>query len=151
MLYDRSLNTFRIMTYILEDKLYHAPLLLRIGCSDSLIDDKLYIGLNDEGYLREEAYSLEGKKYRTHPDTGITFYNYFIPNVHKVIECAYNCHKKTPHTKLISWDFALDKNNNPILIEANLLGHTAWFSQVACGESTFGDHTKQMLQLIGLK
>ena len=43
-LYDKSLNTFRVMTYILEDKLYHGPLVLRIGCLGSVIDDGLYIG-----------------------------------------------------------------------------------------------------------
>lgn len=150
-LYDTSLNTFRVMTYILEDKLYHGPLLLRMGCFGSTIDDSLYIGVSDEGYLKEEAFSFSGKKYRIHPDSGIAFHNYYIPNVYKVIESAYNCHKKTPHTKFISWDFALDKNNNPVLIDANLLGHSSWFSQVVCGESTFGDRTKQMLELIGLK
>ena len=56
--------------------------------------------VNDEGFLREEAYNFAGKKHRTHPDTGITFHNYFIPNVHKVIECAYNCHKENTSYKV---------------------------------------------------
>lgn len=150
-IYSNALNTFRVITYISEDKLYHGSLLLRLGGFGSVLDDSLFVGVNEEGYLKEEAFDFEGKKYRVHPDSGITFYNYFIPNVSKVIECAYNCHKKTPHTKFISWDFTLDRNHNPVLIDANLLEHSFWFSQVVCGESTFGDRTKEMLELIGVK
>ena len=150
-LYDKSLNTFRVMTYILEDRLYHTPLILRIGRYGSEIDDELSIGVSDDGYLRKEAYTFAGERYSDHPDTKVRFTGYYIPGVAKIIESAYACHKKTPHTKFVSWDFAIDKNCNPVLIEANLLGHSSWFPQVVCGESTFGDNTKRILELIGIR
>lgn len=150
-LYDRSLNTFRIMTYILNDQLYHTPVIFRIGRNGKEIDDELYVGISDEGILSQMAFTYEGERYLSHPDSGITFDGYYIPGVPLLIECACACHKKTPHTKFISWDFALDVAGNPILIEANMLGHSAWFPQVVCGVSTFGENTKQMLELIGIR
>ncbi len=150
-LYDKAFNTFRIMTYILNDKLYHIPPILRVGRFGKEIDDELYIGVSDEGILSAEAFSYEGERYLAHPDSHITFSGYHIPGVPKLVECAYACHKKTPHTKFISWDLSLSEAGDPILIEANLLGHSAWFPQVVCGASTFGENTKPMLELIGIQ
>jgi hypothetical protein len=150
-LYEGSLNTLRIMTYILDDMLYHTRLILRISRNGSVTDDELYVGVSDEGYLRKEAFTFEGERYLAHPDTKVIFESYYIPNISKLIDYAYECHKKTPHNRFISWDFTLDKNANPVLIEANMLGHSSWFPQVVCGESTFGDNTKRMLELIGIR
>ncbi len=149
-IYDKSLNIFRIMTYILGDKLYHTPLVLRLGCNGSGMDHELYIGVENDGRLRREAYSSGGERYTVHPDSGVVFEDVEIPGVPKIIECAQFCHKKTPHTKFITWDFTIDKNNNPVLIEANMLGHSSWFLQLVYGEGIFGEHTKQMLELIGM-
>ena len=148
-IYDKSLNTFRIMTYILKDQLYHTPIILRIGMQKE-IDDELYVGISDEGILSRVACTYEGERYLSHPVSGIIFEGYHISGIPLLLECAYGCHKKTPHTKFISWDFALDEEGMPVLIEANLLGHSAWFPQVVCGVSTFGENTKQMLELIGI-
>ena len=150
-LYDKSLNTFRIMTYILNNQLHHTPVIFRIGRNGKEIDDELYVGISDEGILSREAYTYDGERYLSHPDTGMIFEGYYISGIPLLLECAYGCHKKTPHTRFISWDFALDETGAPILIEANLLGHSAWFPQVVCGVSTFGENTKQMLELIGIR
>ena len=49
-----------------------------------------------------------------------------------------------PHFRLISWDIALDKNNNPIIIEANLKYGEIDFHQLNNGP-LFGDDTKEIL------
>ena len=149
-LYDRSLNTFRIMTYILNDQIYHTPVVFRVGMKKE-IDDELYVGISDEGILSKVAFTYEGERYLSHPGSGIIFEGYYIPGIPLLLECAYGCHKKTPHTKFISWDFALDEEGMPILIEANMLGHSAWFPQMISGVSIFGENTEQMLELIGIR
>jgi hypothetical protein len=154
-LYDNSLNTIRIMTYILEDKLYHAPLILRIGKGGNEVDNVgiggLFVGLSDDGYLKKEAFTRKGEGYCVHPDSRIRFEGYPITGIDKIIECAFACHKKTPHTKFISWDFTFDENNVPVLIEANLLGHSSWLPQAASGVSTFGSNTNKMLDKIRVR
>ncbi len=149
-LYDKSYNTFRIMTYILNDKLYHAPLILRIGRFGKVTDDEIYIGVSEDGVLADTAISYEGERYLAHPDTNIRFAGIHIPGVRQLVECAYACHRKTPHTKFISWDFSLNEEGAPILIEANMLGHSVWFPQIVYGVGIFGENTRQALELIGI-
>lgn len=50
--------------------------------------------------------------------------------------------------KLVSWDFAVDKNENPLLIEANLYGGELDFHQ-KCNGPIFGDEntTRAMIEL----
>lgn len=151
-LYERSVNTFRIMTYIVDSKLYHAPLILRMGKGSNIVDNclmgGLFIGVSEEGYLGREAYDDNVARYLVHPDSNIRFDGYYIPGIEKIISCAYSCHKRTPHTRFVSWDFTLDENLGPVLIEANMLGHTSMFPQAASGVSTFGSNTKRMVEEI---
>lgn len=153
-LYSNSLNTIRVITYILEDKLYNAPLTIRMGRSGNEVDNihagGIFVGLSEEGYLKSQAYSEYGDRYTAHPDSQIRFADCFIPNVALILECAYACHMNTPHVKCISWDFTLDEEDNPVLIEANMYGHSVWLPQMANGKSLFADNTGKMLNLIGL-
>lgn len=152
-LYSKSLNTIRIMTYILDGGMYHASPIMRLGKGGNVVDNVdmggLFIGMNEDGYLNKEAYMEFGGRFTHHPDSGVRFEGYYIPNIRQLIEYAYLCHRRTPHTRFISWDFTLDENRTPVLIEANMLGHTSWFPQAASGVSLFGDNTKKMLDLIG--
>lgn len=154
-LYNKSLNTVRIMTYILDDEMYHSPPIMRIGKGGNVVDNVhmggLLIGLTEDGYLNKEAYMEFGGRFTHHPDSGVCFEGYYVPKIRQLIEYAYLCHRKTPHTRFISWDFSLDENRSPILIEANMLGHSSWFPQAASGVGIFGDNTKRMLELIGIK
>lgn len=152
-LYGESLNTIRVITYILDNQLYHLPLALRLGCNGSKVDNigagGLFIGISPEGHLKPYALDETGTKYSHHPNSKVTFRNYFIPNIPKVLEVAYICHLHTPQVKMVSWDFTIDENLNVVLIEANMLGQSLGFPQIAHGESAFGVNTGKMLKLIG--
>lgn len=56
-----SLNNFRVITYILDGKIYHMPIILRIGRNGKRLDNAhqggIFIGVNDDGYLLKEAHS----------------------------------------------------------------------------------------------
>lgn len=154
-LYKDSLNTFRVITYIVEGKIYHVPLVLRLGRSGKKVDNihagGMFIGVNDDGLLKDKAFTEKQEVFEKHPDTNIKFKNYKIPNVKKMIELAYKCHGRTPHIKMISWDFAIAKENRITLIELNIIGQSIWFPQMANGICAFGDNTKYMLNLISNK
>ncbi|ABX41585.1 sugar-transfer associated ATP-grasp domain-containing protein [Lachnoclostridium phytofermentans] len=151
-LYGESLNTIRVVTYILDNKLYYLPLALRLGCDGNKVDNigagGLFIGISQEGYLNPYAFAEIGTKYSHHPNSKVVFRNYFIPNIPKVLEMAYCCHLKTPQVKMVSWDFTIDESLNVVLIEANMLGQSVGFPQMANGESAFGVNTGRMLKLI---
>lgn len=154
-LYKESLNTFRVITYIVDGKMYHVPLVLRIGRNGKKVDNihagGMFIGVTDDGILKEKAFTEEQEVFEKHPDTNITFKDYKISNVKKIIELAYKCHGRTPHINMISWDFAIDKENRIVLIEVNILAQSIWFPQMANGVCAFGDNTEYMLNIISNK
>lgn len=156
MLYPKSLNTVRLITYIVEDEIHYAPLAMRIGAGGDEIDNihngGLCIGVNDDGTLKKTAYQLgygdTAIKFTSHPDTGVVFENYYIGDVTKIISIAKELHSLTPHLGIISWDLTLDKDDNVVLIEANCSGQSVWFPQIVSEKPIFGNDTPYMIKKI---
>lgn len=151
-LYPKALNTFRIITYIVENKIYVAPMALRLARGGADRDNIHYggivVGIDNEGNLREKAFSEMGDSYLKHPDTNIVFKNYCILKVAEIADAAVRCHECIPWLGILSWDFSLDEKGIPVLIELNSTGQSAWFPQMCNGEPLFGEHTAYMLQKI---
>lgn len=151
-IYNKSLNTFRVITYVCNGKIYHAPIVMRIGCAGNEVDNihagGLFIGLNDNGELLENAYTEFQTIYKSHPDSNVIFKGYNIKGIDRIINIAYKCHGLTPHMGIISWDFSIDNKDRIVLIEVNLTGQSVWFPQMAHGKGIFGENTKFMLNLI---
>ena len=89
-----------------------------------------------------------GDFYTEHPDTKIKFNGYCISKVTDIVDVALKCHTCIPWLGILSWDFSLDENGTPVLIELNATGQSAWFPQMCNGEPLFGEHTAYMLQKI---
>lgn len=151
-LYNKSINTIRIVTYIIDDKIYHAPLTLRIGRGGKEVDNihagGLAIGLSDNGILNKVAFTEMQQRFEKHPDSGVVFEGYVIPHIKNIINAAKRLHEKTPHLKMISWDFTVDKDDNIVLLEINIMAQSVWFPQMVNGKSFFGENTERILQLI---
>lgn len=151
-IYSNSLNTFRVMTYVIDEKIYHVPITLRLGRNKSVVDNLhaggIMVGVKDDGYLQPYAFTEYHETFSEHPDSHVLFNNYHISNVDNVIKMAYECHKKLVHVGIASWDFAINQNNDIVLIEVNLGGQSIWFPQMSNGCSAFGDNTEYMLNLI---
>lgn len=154
-IYPDSVNTFRVVTYIWNGKIYHMPIALRIGQGGYKIDNAhaggMFIGVSDDGYLSSCAYTEFKDEYYQHPDTGFVFKNYNIPSVQQIIKQAKIMHAKTPQLRVMSWDLTLDRDNVIVLIEVNTIGQTVWFPQMANGKSAFGDNTAEILHTLKSK
>lgn len=156
MLYPSSINTIRIITYIANEKVYHADICLRMGTGGIKVDNihagGIGIGISNSGILNEYAYKLgysDSKiKMDKHPDTEIIFGNYKLEGINGIIETALDLHGLTPHMGIISWDFMVDKEGDSILIEANYMGQAIWFTQIVHGKPFFGENTEYMINLI---
>lgn len=154
-----SINTIRITTYILNGKIYHFPLAFRIGRSGKQVDNihagGLVIGVQDTGLLCPLAFELgygdKGKCFEEHPDSKVIFKGYQLPNVNAIIESATKIHGKLPHIGIVSWDFTIDRDCNPVLIEANIVGQSIWISQMIWGKGAFEEHTREILYEISKK
>lgn len=118
-----SVNSLRIMTLQINNKIYYLQGVLRMGIGDSKVDNAMsggiYCGINPDGSLKDKAFDLYGNEFSKHPQ-GYVFKNTVIPGYEKAIEMVKREAEKMAHFRLISWDVAIDENAEPVLIEANL-------------------------------
>ncbi|WP_017548161.1 sugar-transfer associated ATP-grasp domain-containing protein [Salinicoccus carnicancri] len=151
-LYDGSVNTLRVITYLVGDRVFHAPITLSMGRGGSHVDNiqagGISVAVSDDGELGSEGLTFFGEAHRFHPDTGTLFANHTLPNIGKLIRVACEMHEKTPHMRMVSWDFTLDENDDIVLLEFNIFGQSVWFPQMVSGRAVFGEHTEQMIRMM---
>lgn len=151
-----SLNTFRVISYIVDSEVKIAPITVRIGSGECKLDNihsgGYAIGVNDDGTLKEYAYQLgycnKSVKDKMHPNSKVVFKDYYIGDIDKVKEVAKKLHSIVPYVGIISWDLSLDENDDVILIEANCHDQGIWFPQIVNEKPLFGDDTAYMLRLL---
>ncbi len=153
LLYPKSINTFRVITYICDGKIFNCPVALRMGRNGADRDNIHYggivVGVTSEGLLRKNAFSEYGDSFLSHPDSEIKFDNYsgLQKYYNKIIETAIQLHSRIPFLGILSWDLSLDNLGNVVLIEMNACGQSAWFCQMVNGLPLFGDNTPKMLKI----
>lgn len=155
-IYSNSVNTFRVITYILENEVYYCPIIMRMGSGGSFADNAslggIFIALDDDGTLHKKAFTEYRKEFTVHPDTNFVFEGHKIEYIDKVIELAKRLQIAIPQVGCVNWDFTIDENGEPILIEANMKNEvqsgSIWLPQMAHGIGAFGDNTAKVLQYI---
>ena len=151
-IYDGSVNTFRIITYRWNDDIKHFPLVMRIGKGGSYLDNAhaggIFIAVDDDGTLHEKAFTEFKEEYVCHPDTSLILKDYRIPSIKRVLLAAERMHMAFPEIGVVNWDFTIDIDENPVLIEANLNAGAVWISEMAHGCGAFGDQTAEVLRWI---
>lgn len=143
-----SLNTLRITSYLRKEDTEILSCVLRVGPEGSLIDNMSQGGylkiIEKDGTIRNQNITTHGKKiFSNH----ITFEK--IPSFDKVKAFIRKMHPHLPYFKLISWDIAIDKNNEPILIEFNAFGQSIHIIQF--NGPLFGEFTDEILNIISNK
>ena len=147
-IHDKSINTIRICSILLDDGVHILSSCLRMGVDNSRIDNVtaggISVGIKQDGTLKKYAYSYySGEKYEVHPQ-GIKFENYLVPSYDKACDLVMNIHPKIPHFRLVSWDITIDTNGDPVLIEANMRKGGLNLQQFSNGP-LFGDLTDMIL------
>ncbi len=117
-----SLNTLRVVTYLNLDGVHVLSSVLRIGelgsSTDNFSKGGLFCGILKDGQLKGKGYSPNGT-ILTKTSTGIVLKECKIPNYEKLQDMTKLMHFRVPYFKIISWDIAINKNNEPVLIEYN--------------------------------
>ena len=150
-IYKDSVNSIRIVTCCLDGKTEILSSVIRMGVNGCRIDNAskggLFCGINDDGSLKKYGYSKSGEAYVSHPQ-GAVFAECRIPNYSKCKELCVNLSNRFIRVaKLVSWDLAVDKNAEPILIEVNLCYGGADIHQIANGP-LFKDYTENIIQRV---
>ena len=151
-IYTGSVNTFRIITYIWKGEICLIPIIMRIGSGGSYLDNAhaggMFIAVDEDGTLHKTAMTEFNTQFTEHPDTHLVFEGYKIDLLPKAIASAKKMHALMPQIGVINWDFTIDQQGDPLLIEANLKGGSIWLSQMAHGCAPFGDKTAEVLEWI---
>lgn len=143
-----SVNTIRVISLLNENgvKLYSS--ILRMGINGSKVDNAssggITCGIDELGNLKKCAYTAKGQKFLTHPNSGIAFEGYPIPSFDQIKQMIPRLHCQVPHFRLVSWDFAVREDGEPVLIEANLRYGEIDFHQLNNGP-LFGEDTEKIL------
>ena len=148
-LHKDSLNTIRMVTLFFHNQVYYLSAVVRMGVDgkkvDNLSSGGLACGIQPDGRLKKYACYINGKSVEKHPQ-GTVFSDITIPHF---AECVATAKRLAPRlidfSKLVSWDFAIDAEGNPVLIEANMSGGGLDLHQM-CNGPLFGDLTEDVLK-----
>lgn len=139
-IYDKSINTIRIHTYLHEDdKVEIVSALMRFGFGGSVVDNGcsggFFVPVDIEEWKlcgKGRTYLSAGAKtFANHPDTNVKLDGYQLPFADEIVRYVTVGAKLFSDNKLIGWDIALTENG-PIVIEANAGPHVSML-QMACG------------------
>ena len=149
-IYPNSVNTFRVITYRWKNDFRCLPAIMRIGRGGANVDNAhaggIFIAINDDGCLHKMAFTEFKEVFLKHPDTGIVFDGYKIDNFPRVLISAKKCHAMLPQFGCVNWDFTINENGSPVLIEANVRAGSIWLVEIAHGKGAFGEDTAEILK-----
>lgn len=143
-----SVNSLRIVSILMQDGVYILSSNLRMGVDAGRVDNVtaggISCGINKDGTLKKYATSYyTGDRFEKHPQ-GLVFEGFKVPSYDKAIALVKKAHPLIPHFRLVSWDIAIDKAGEPILIEANMRKGGINLNQFNNGP-LFGESTERVL------
>jgi len=126
-------HSVRVNLYrsVVDNELHILNHALRLGVGKSL--DNLTSGgistlISKDGVLDGFAEDIIGKKYYTHPDTGIAF-NLAIPDFEELLRLSVDVADKVLYRRIICLDLCYDSEGKWRMLEVNFNGNTIKFSQ----------------------
>ena len=147
-LHGASVNTVRMTTLLKDGKATMLSALVRMGVGGKRVDNAwaggVSCGIRKDGRLKNAAFTIYGKRMDRHPQ-GAVFEDCVIPNYDHFVELAETLQEQTPHCRLVSWDFAVDEDGEPMMIESNLWRGGSMVHQY-CNGPLFGEMTEEVLE-----
>lgn len=143
-----SVNSLRIVSILMPEGVYILSSNLRMGVDKGRVDNVtaggISCGINEDGTLKKYATSYyTGEKFEKHPQ-GLVFEGFKLPSYDKAVALVKKAHPLIPHFRLVSWDIAIDKGGEPLLIEANMRKGGINLNQFNNGP-LFGEMTERVL------
>lgn len=144
-----SLNTFRVNTINLNGKTTVECLMMRHGLNGSVVDNfavgGIVCGMTKDGDYNGTNFNTKLERVSQTQD-GSLYQEKVIPAINKVLAAATDAHQRyMPHIGHAAWDFAIDENENPVMIEVNLMLPGIIMEQLTAGAPIFGDRTEEVI------
>ena len=146
-IHEGSVNTIRVMSMLCGDRCEIVSACLRAGRGGVFVDGGnrggLNCGITPDGRLKAPFHDKWGTAYDRHPDHDFDPEGFAVPGFQNLIEVIKKQHLHFPQLRLISWDFSIDVEENPIFIEWNMKGDSQ-LHQYNNGP-LYGEKTREVL------
>lgn len=147
-----SLNTFRINTLYLNGRISTINIMFRHGLNGAIVDNAgaggVYSGMSTDGRFIGCSLDRHLNKY-IHTPFGEKYSEIVIPELKALTQYAENAHKTfLPMMGHIAWDIALDKANNPIVVEINLGWPGIITEQLSSCRPIYGDRSEEVIKYV---
>ncbi len=151
-----SVNTFRVITYILKDgTIKNTPTTFRMGRNNSFLDNAhaggIFLSVDDEGNFGPVAFTEFNQRFYEHPDSHVKFEGYKVEQFPSILAAAKSMHALIPQIRIVNWDITINEDGELILMEANMRGGSAWLPQMSSGKGMFGDDIWELLSEVKKK
>lgn len=118
-----SVNTIRSITFYTKHGIELPYFFMKIGRAGSFVDNGgaggILVGIDaDTGKLCTDGYDEMNRCYEQHPDSGVVFKGYQLPEWEKLKALSKHLSAQIPAVKYIGWDFA-HTDSGWVIIEGN--------------------------------
>lgn len=118
-----SVNTIRLPAILNNDRWTVLGAFFRTGRAGSVVDNAGAGGVfacidADTGILSSDGVDEDGVYYERHPQSGLKYRGWQIPQWGELLAVAEEVHRSLPHHKYVGWDFALTEKGW-VLLEGN--------------------------------
>ena len=125
-LHPESINTLRVFTFRIMNDVEIIGAAIRMGTGRSYVDNAgaggIYVGVDiNEGIVNTIARDNIGNKYLKHPDTGVVFPGFKVPEWEEAKETIKEMALVIPNATMISWDLAYS-TKGWCMVEGNDVG-----------------------------
>ncbi len=120
-LYDNSVNTLRIITFLDDNGVHILKTILKIGNGghvDNFSSGGMYTFVDENGKVYVPAIDEKGNIFETHPISNTKIVGFEIPMYKDVVKLISEVGKVNDKVRYIGWDIAISKDG-PVLIEGN--------------------------------
>ena len=127
-----SVNTVRVITYFDGKKVIIHDTFMKVGKKGSFVDNGgaggIFVSVNRRtGRFKSDGCDENGVIYSHHPDTGIRFKGYKLPDWRQAKKLAKKLAPQVPGLSYIGWDFTYTADKKWIIVEGN--SKTQFFGQ----------------------
>lgn len=118
----QSVNTLRVVTIRMNDRVVISNPRMRVGCGDSVVDNGgsggIICSLDPETGVVVASVNEKGEPFAEHPDTHERLLDFQVPRFAEAIALTKEMAYVVPACRYIGWDLALTKDGW-VVVEAN--------------------------------
>ena len=121
VLYDKSVNTLRMFTFIKDGQAYFLQAVLKIGNGgvvDNFSSGGMYTYVDDDGVVIAAAIDQADNIFYNHPISNTEIVGFKVPMFKEAVELVKECAHVIPQVAYIGWDVAIGENG-PEVVEGN--------------------------------